>query len=202
MIDKTQNNPKIPVIINCALTLLREEGDNGMTMRKVAAKAGMSLSNLQFYFKTKGDLLKGMVDYYFGICLDALHDMLAQSNNLTPQEKVAKFITFGLGKSGEHCELCIIFREFWAISSRNEGIAQHLQSYYREYVRLLTDEFSQMTLKPEKAGKIVSFLLPFFEGYSNTASLLPLDKKNTADMLFSAVWQLMTDDSLPETGKK
>jgi AcrR family transcriptional regulator len=44
-------------ILQCAMTLLKASGDQGLTMRKVAEAADMRLSNVQYYFKTKELLL-------------------------------------------------------------------------------------------------------------------------------------------------
>ncbi len=60
--------PKIEHMLNCAMTLLKDSGDQGLTMRKIAETANMSLSNVQYYFKTKelllGALLEGFLLAY------------------------------------------------------------------------------------------------------------------------------------------
>ena len=47
---------KAEKVIDRALVLLRTEGDRGVTMRRVAQDADMSLSNVQYYFKNKDAL--------------------------------------------------------------------------------------------------------------------------------------------------
>jgi len=57
-------SPKIEHLLNCAMDILKESGDQGLTMRKVAEAAGMSLSNVQYYFKTKELLLGALLEGY------------------------------------------------------------------------------------------------------------------------------------------
>jgi AcrR family transcriptional regulator len=61
-------SPKVEHLLNCAMNILKESGDQGLTMRKVAEAAGMRLSNVQYYFKTKelllGALLEGFLLAY------------------------------------------------------------------------------------------------------------------------------------------
>ncbi|MEM6891440.1 MAG: TetR/AcrR family transcriptional regulator, partial [Pseudomonadota bacterium] len=55
-------------ILDCALDLLKETGDAGLTMRKLADRSGMRLSNVQYYFKSREDVLKAMATRYFAEC--------------------------------------------------------------------------------------------------------------------------------------
>ena len=61
-------NHIIEHILNCSMTLLKESGEQGLTMRKIAVAADMRLSNVQYYFKTKelllGALLEGFLLEY------------------------------------------------------------------------------------------------------------------------------------------
>ncbi|GAL09454.1 hypothetical protein JCM19233_420 [Vibrio astriarenae] len=64
----SKKSAKIEKVLDISIELLRQEGDYGVSMRKVATLAEMSLSNVQYYFKTKDDLLKAMADRYFQQC--------------------------------------------------------------------------------------------------------------------------------------
>ena len=79
-------SPKIEHILNCAMTILKELGDQGLTMRKVAEAADMRLSNVQYYFKTKelllGALLEGfLLDYAESIHLLSFSDQHDSEKN-------------------------------------------------------------------------------------------------------------------------
>ena len=125
------NNAKAQEIIECGLRLLDEKGNQGLTMRGVATKAGISLGNLQYHFKDKDQLLKGMIDFY-----------LAQCSNVVNSKEISEVVTANITQSqleellhlvlnNEDMKgLCRTFREFWAISTRNEEIDKYLHHYY------------------------------------------------------------------------
>ncbi|HEX4253413.1 MAG TPA: TetR family transcriptional regulator [Pseudonocardia sp.] len=49
-------------IVAAALTLFREQGYQGTTMRAVAASAGVSVGNAYYYFSSKEELIQGFYD--------------------------------------------------------------------------------------------------------------------------------------------
>lgn len=180
---QVSTNPRVPLIIECALSILRDNGDVGLTMRQVAAKAGISLSNLQYYFKNKDELLKGIVEFYFEKCGLLNDEHIEMSKELSPQQKVHVLITHGLRHSGEDTGLWRIFREFWAIATRNEEVNAHIELYYSEHVRKLSEFFLPLAVGAEDVQKAVALLLPYVEGYSITAPVLPLESEQVTELL-------------------
>ncbi len=181
--NSPSNNPKIQQILNCALDLLRDQGDHGLTMRQVAATAGMSLSNLQYYFSTKNELLKRMVDFYFQKCENEFDANMDASENDDARQKVYKLITIHLVHGETLTEICKIFREFWAIATRNKEINEYLVSYYRRYAEKLSVELRSLSANSDVIPHVISFLIPYFEGYSITAKSVPLNAGQVANML-------------------
>ena len=53
-------------ILACARTLLVEDGYDGFVLREVAARVGVTLGNLQYYFATRDDLLEAVIRAEFG----------------------------------------------------------------------------------------------------------------------------------------
>jgi len=195
------DKPKVVKIVGCALEIIRDRGDVGLSMRQVAARAGMSLSNLQHYFKNKDELLKAMVDYYFGLCERTMKERMEATAHLSRQEQVRDLILFGLEYGGELTEICRIFREFWAIATRNAAVNSHLEAYYSVYARLLGEGLEGTGVGPETARKTVGLLLPYFEGYSITSRALPISRDEIAEMLTMLTFSILERDgaSGPET---
>ena len=152
-------------------------------MRQVAATAGMSLSNLQYYFRTKNELLKGMVDFYFQKCEDEFDANMEVSENDDIRQRVYKLITIHIVHDETPTEICKIFREFWAIATRNDEIKDHLVSYYRSYAKRLSDEIEPLSFNPDVIPQVISLWIPYFEGYSITAESVPLGASEVANML-------------------
>lgn len=67
-----QNRGKLKqqLILDCALELLYTEGPAGITLRAVAAKAGVPASSVSYYFPTLVELVQGAFAHYFDQLID------------------------------------------------------------------------------------------------------------------------------------
>ncbi len=188
---KKTNKPE--KIIDCALELLKTQGDHGLTMRQVAQRSEMSLSNVQHYFKNKDELLKAMADRYFGSCIE---DIRGQASITAKDDTYAELseMLMGFLKHGlEVSEMCRIFREYWAIATRNEVIEQHLTDYYKSMVEALSNNLEAVAANPAALDKAVSLIIPYVEGYTITAKALPIDIEEANRMLVTMVVAILSD---------
>lgn len=184
---KISQNPRVPLIIDCALSILRDKGYGGLSMRQVANRAGISLGNLQFYFSNKDELLRGMIDFYFDRCSILFDEHLAHVGSLQPPEKIRAILLWGLEGGEEISEICKVFRELWAIASRNEFVRVHLEKYYQDYADKLVEVFSTDAVDVTSLNKVVSLLIPYFEGYAIVGAVLPLRKEQVLEVLVEFV---------------
>lgn len=186
-----KKSAKVEKILDIAIELLRTEGDFGVTMRKVASTVDMSLSNVQYYFKTKDDLLKAMADRYFEQCLEDLtaQPVINNSNELKP------LIAMLLSHVYETSDMCRIFREYWAISTRNDTMESYLHSYYQSMAEIMTVKLSPLGESQEKLAHAVSILIPFVEGYSITAKSLPSELETMIELLDGVIRTALKSDS-------
>ncbi|MEO3415362.1 TetR/AcrR family transcriptional regulator [Roseovarius sp. CAU 1744] len=182
-INDQSPSPKETLILDCALKLLIETGDAGLTLRKIADCAGMRLSNVQYYFKSRDDILTAMVGRYFEDCTASLVRLTQESEVRTTRERVHFLVLSGLSHGLEISDMCRAFREIWAISSRNAVIDACLMAYYRTFSDVMIDFAFQQDIDEASRDKLKSLLVPFFEGYSITARSLPLQIEETAAML-------------------
>ncbi len=54
---------RVSDIMEACRTVLIDKGYTQFSLRNVAREAGMHLSNLQYYFRTREELIKGLIDY-------------------------------------------------------------------------------------------------------------------------------------------
>ena len=127
---KSQLSDKEVVILDCALDLLKETGDAGLTMRKLAHRADMRLSNVQSYFKSRDDALKAMATRYFAECTAQIRQLKMVNRGLALRQRARVLILTGLHNGDDVSDIYRIFRELWAISSRNDAIRDHMADYY------------------------------------------------------------------------
>ncbi|NVK54241.1 MAG: TetR/AcrR family transcriptional regulator [Alteromonadaceae bacterium] len=162
---------KIDKILDEATLLLQSHGDFSVTMRKVASLCDMSLSNLQYYFKNKDELLKAMADKYFQQCLNGLQE----SPTVESEDDLKAFITAQFSAVMEVSDMCRIFREYWAISSRNAQIESYLKRYYTNVVDILGDKLNPIAKDKECLSAAIALLISLIEGYSVTAHSMPVN---------------------------
>ena len=175
--------PKTEKVLDAALALLETEGELGLTMRQVAVRAGMSLSNVQYYFKTRDELLKALADRYFAACLVEIRDIALNQSPDTVREDVETLLRTFLQHGMEVTEMCRIFREYWAIATRNSSIEDYIAQYYRDVVVALSDLLRPMAKSERGLSKAVAIFIPYCEGYSITALSMPEDMESVIALL-------------------
>lgn len=172
-------------IIRSALEILKAEGTEGLTLRKVATRAGMSLGNLQYHYRNKSALFGGLAEHYFDECSDLLksYKPLGTDHDLAP--RIKHLISFFLDHLDHITDMCRIFRELWALATRDNDIREQLLDYYRCSAKEMEVLFLDITDSREASRDIVALLMPYFEGYSITHDALEHDKEEIADLLTS-----------------
>lgn len=188
--DKRSN--KESQILDCALKLLIEAGDSGLTLRKLAECAGMRLSNVQYYFNSRDDVLVAMVRRYFEDCTANLVRLTETSDAASRDERVRFLIRSGLAHGLEISDMCRAFREIWAISSRSNVIDDALMTYYSGFADVMADYALGHDADRTARDKLKAILVPYFEGYSVTARSLSMNVDATEKMLTDLVLATIT----------
>ena len=105
-------------ILHAARSLLAAEGYAGLSMRRVAAAVGMSLSNVQHYYQSKDALLEALLLYtmeLFQQKMDAIADAMKHA---PPVERFLSTCDMFLEEITDPVTHAIFF-ELWALASRN-----------------------------------------------------------------------------------
>ena len=177
-------------IIDAAISVLKTHGTEGLTMRKVASEAEMSLGNLQYHFKDRPALMAGLAERYFGECAEMLNDYQHTPEAGEPEEKLRNLILFLLDHVDHISDMCRIFREIWALSARDENIHAQMVGYYEITITKLSALLAPLSGDGNVATRMAHLLVPYIEGYSITFKALSEDKIETAEMLAKACWAL------------
>ncbi|MEM1090858.1 MAG: TetR/AcrR family transcriptional regulator [Pseudomonadota bacterium] len=180
-------------ILDCALQIIKEQGDAGLTMRKLAESSGMRLSNVQYYFKAKDDVLTAMVASYFKQCEEELSKVTEGGSELNQRDRIHRLLTEVLHHGTELSDMCRVFRELWAIATRNEAVRVEMERYYQNLCSLLGQAVLGSDSSKEQEQHVVSLLLPYIEGYSITASSLPLKMEDVTDVITHLTMALIDD---------
>ncbi|SFC64109.1 DNA-binding transcriptional regulator YbjK [Parapedobacter composti] len=176
-------------IIKATVQLLKEEGSEGLTLRKVAGRCGIALSNLQYYYPGKTALLQATADHFFRTCEEQILAERAEALNDDPASSHAflkRLLTLLL-----ICELdefySTVFRELWALAIRDAALAAAMHTYYRRYAAWMTDMIAELF---PRADAIVSLLIPYAEGYALVGDSMPLDRQEVVSLWYRLITAL------------
>ena len=123
-------------ILQTAISIIADEGYSCLTMRALAKANGITLGALQYHFRTREDLLRGMVDY---IITTELRARFEKRNEGEPLESVRSFAEFILDEtSGDDIISDRFWPQLWAMQQVEPAVAELLEAIYAEYIDRLT----------------------------------------------------------------
>ncbi len=173
-------------ILSTTINILTEQGAEKLSMRMVAKNANISLSNLQYYYKDKDILLTATVEFYFESCKKELNQAIkllirdSVPDKDTFLEKVLSMLLIDSKSSHQ----TLMFQEIWTLAARNKALQNAVATYYKTYCLWMIDLVSKFCRKPEE---IVSFIIPFVEGYTIVNNVIPLTKEKVIEMMLKLI---------------
>lgn len=188
-------------IVAAAENVLIEEGYHNFSLRKVAAAAGIKLGNLQYYFPTKDELVKTMLDQVIQVYLDDLVE-LSESSGDDPKtlfKNVLKHVFYDLNNK----KTTVFFPEVWSLSNHETHMTQYLDSMYGQYRKQLDEIILRINprLTRAQAQRISLFICSSHEGHTMFIGYRkPWIKEtgNIIDMAIQSFLWLIEKGDIPE----
>ena len=152
-------------IVLAARELLMTEGYAQFSMRNVAARAGLHLANVQYYYKTREDLVKALLDDTGERYRSSYEDLRAKA----PTDREARFkavVEFNL-KDIATSETRRYFIQLWALLTEIDGRAGHLMNdLYAIDIQQLSDCIADLVPDTDAAEvrRRASILAAMIEG--------------------------------------
>lgn len=113
-------------ILMSARDILIFEGYAGLTMRKVAIRAGMSLSNVQHYYKGLEGLMEALLIYLMDGYQQQIEVLIQSMHEHTQHERLIAVLDL-LFAEGRKPEVSGVFVEAWALAQRLPFAARVMQ---------------------------------------------------------------------------
>lgn len=151
-------------ILRAALNLLIEEGYRSVSMRRVATACGMKLGNLTYYFPTKEDLVRELLDAVissYEIEFDAIvHEEDASA--ISRLEEICILILEDIGTK----KTTRFFPELWALSNHDDFVLERMQELYQRARRPLISLIAEINpaLSPDQCETAALFISASMEG--------------------------------------
>lgn len=170
-------------ILEAATALLLEEGHGGFSVRGVAARAGIGLSHVQYYFPTPASIISALLDRFIE---QYARDVLARFRSGTglARARLVAALEFLLNDESYRDQCSLFMAEVTAIAQRDAPIAAAVTRYYEVY-RLAMDAMARElnpTLTALQRGQRVRQCIALIEGMAATRRYLGAD----AERAFSA----------------
>jgi AcrR family transcriptional regulator len=123
-------------ILRAARAVLVEEGYAALTTRKIAQRAGIRLSNVQYYFPAKADLVRALF-------AASVAESARQVTGRPPAAKLspARLMMWSVDqflRSHHTLEQQVFLRELWAMSAHDPEVAAVMNRFYERWIDLVT----------------------------------------------------------------
>jgi len=188
-------------IVAAAENVLIEEGYHNFSLRKVAATAGIKLGNLQYYFPTKDELVKTMLDQVIQVYLDDLVNLNENSGDdpKTLFKSVLKHVFYDLNNK----KTTVFFPEVWSLANHEAHITEHLDSMYGQYRAKLKEIILLINpqLSTSQAQRIALFICSSHEGHTMFIGYRKpwiKETENIIDMAIQSFLWLIEKGEIPE----
>ncbi len=155
---------RIATILQVADTLLVENGYHSFSMRKVAAKAKISVGNLQYYFPTKDSLLAALLDM---VIQGYIEEFESIAPTLSPKERFVSIIE-SVYRDLSTKRTTRFFPELWCMSNHDEQFSANMDVMYSRYRKVIQGVICQINprLTSAQSKRLALFISSSIEGHT------------------------------------
>ncbi len=133
---QAKGRQRVDEIVDAATAVLVQEGYAQFTTRKIAARVGIRLSNVQYYFPTKHALLQALVERSIEQYYDVLRAKVAAGSK-TPKAQLLYTIDYVLASHAKP-EITRLFKELWALAAHDKDAAIVMDRFYAQWCEMAT----------------------------------------------------------------
>lgn len=157
---------RVESILDAATDTLVEDGHAGLTLRRVAQRAGLSMGNLQYYFPAKQDVVRALLARYLEVASQRVRSRVDEGGS-APVERLRRALEALLEdqESPRHCQL---FAELWALAARDAMVSDALAVFYVGFRAGIVELLREFTpgLAPARLERRAALVVAFLEGLS------------------------------------
>ncbi|MBY8820814.1 TetR/AcrR family transcriptional regulator [Sphingomonas colocasiae] len=115
-------------ILRAALTLLVEHGSGALTLRRIATESGMNVGNLNYYFRSKDELIRELLNAVISSYEDSF-DAIMHEPGATAAERLEKLVTLILEDITTK-KTTRFFPELWVLSNHDPFVQDRMEELY------------------------------------------------------------------------
>lgn len=151
-------------ILDAAREQFMEAGYGGFTMRRVAKRAGITIGNLNYYYRTKEDLLRDLLEYVINDYLEEF-ERRRQIAGQSPEKQLLAVLKFWIDDLNTP-ETTSFFPELWALGNHDPYIADLVDDLYAKARLPLNELIPQInpTLTRKEVERMALYICAAMEG--------------------------------------
>lgn len=169
------------LVLRTALSVLVDHGYREMTLRRIAAECGLKAGNITYYFKTKSDLVRALLEAIAGGYERAIRAAVGEAGD-DPEHKLRKLIRFIL-EDGTTKQSTYLFPELWSLANHDPFVKKCVEELYAGEHAHFDKIIAELNpaLGDDERKLVTSFILSSLEGIGVFAG-------------YGKIWQ----DSMPQ----
>jgi TetR/AcrR family transcriptional repressor of nem operon len=165
----TRTSDKHERLMDAARELIHQQGYNQTTLADIARKSGVPLGNVYYYFKTKDDIARAVIDEYRQGVLQALRDV--EEKEPDPKKRLAWFIKRMGGQKDEiashGCPVGSLCQE---LNKESTKLGEHADAIIKAWVLWAAEQFKLIGRKD--AADLAVQLVATLQGISLLANAM------------------------------
>lgn len=152
------------LILRAALSILIEQGYRALSFRKVAEACGMKLGNVTYYFPSKEELVRELLEAVISSYEESFDDILHHPD-ATAEQRLAEYISLIL-KDITTKKTTRLFPELWALSNHDAFILDRVDALYERARSALNDLIGEINpaLPDDERQTLALFISASMEG--------------------------------------
>jgi len=151
-------------ILDAATAVLVHDGYARLSTRKIAARAGIRPGNLQYYYPSKHEVVRAVLERYLDRAVDAVERRLAVADG-SPSARLRSALE-GVLADQECADGCRFFFELWALAAHDAAVAVAMREFYGRYWRRVVALLLEVNpaLGRPRAERRAALLVAMLEG--------------------------------------
>ena len=128
-------------ILEAAISVFARLGFHKARMDDIVEASGLSKGALYWYFDSKDDIIRNIMEYVFGSSMKEFNSLPLPDGSMRAQ--LVAMLSYSMEEAKQMLEIRPIIYEFFAHAFRDGIIQQTLQEYFRYYTQQMTPIIQQ-----------------------------------------------------------
>ena len=125
---------RVPQIVEAAMKVFARKGFAAARMEDIAQEAGLSIGGVYWYFKSKDDVIVGIMQAIIDADVKALRELLEAPG--TVRDRLAQYV---LATIEEAIETTPLSYELYGLALRDIKVRKHIRSFFTAYRDVLAE---------------------------------------------------------------